>query len=555
MDGAVAQPPKRQETEAPKKSYIRAILNEGPESYVSIRHETRYHGATRNCLPSKKLLHYRRRASPTMRFALSRYLRGGTKRIAAAYCCKIAMIAEPTIEEQNLQPAPTGQPAENLSQSFVDASTTPAESIPSTEQETSETLKERPRREHPLDQWEPLRAKARERATVNARVIKWQRNGLEMELVDEVIEGHPALKAFMPNDNIDHDPNRNIAHYFGKTLAVKLASVKAAPGAKAPEIILSHRAVLDEEARTAGHEAVKNLKVGDTIEAKVKSFDHDNVIVDLGPGVDAVIRLHDLAWQHVEHPYEVVKRGESVSAKILALDRGRRQVRLGIKQLTEDPELVKYQEYQPGQLHKGRIATIGNFGAEVELPNGLLAFLPMSEIAWHRIGAVSDAVSPGDEMEVKLLTVDSDDRRITVSRKQLIEDPARAIENTFKLGTDHNGTIKEINRGGIVVTLEHNAEGFVPRRELSHDRIERLEDTFKIGKPLEGLRVIEFNRGGRYNESRAMPQITLSLIAAEREAQRNTLKDYRPTSRASSYSLADSLSALKEKLARQESEG
>ena len=157
-------------------------------------------------------------------------------------------------------------------------------------------------------------------------------------------------------------------------------------------------------------------------------------------------------------------------------------------------------------------------------------------------------------MEVKLLTVDTDDRRITVSRKQLIEDPARAIENTFKPGTDHNGTIKEINRGGIVVTLEHNAEGFVPRRELSHDRIERIEDTFKIGKLLEGLRVIEFNRGGRH-ESRAMPQITLSLIAAEREAQRTTLKEYRPSSRASSYSLADSLSALKEKLARQESEG
>jgi len=465
------------------------------------------------------------------------------------------MIAEPILEEQNVLPAPIGQPAENLSQTSVEMSTPPTEAIPSTENGGSEPEIKRQPRERQHDQWEPLRAKAREKATVSARVVKWQRNGLEMELVDEVIEGHSALKAFMPNDNIDHDPNRNIANYFGKTLPVKLASVKAAPGAKAPEIIVSHRAVLDEEARTAGHEAVKNLKVGDTIEAKVKSFDHDNIIVDLGPGVEAVIRLRDLAWQHVEHPYEVVKRGESVSAKILALDRGRRQVRLGIKQLTEDPELAKYQEYQPGQIHKGRVATIGNFGAEIELPNGLLAFLPMSEIAWHRIGAVSEAVSPGDEMEVKLLTVDTDDRRITVSRKQLIEDPARAIENTFKPGTDHNGTIKEINRGGIVVTLEHNAEGFVPRRELSHDRIERLEDTFKIGKPLEGLRVIEFNRGGRFNESRSTPQITLSLIAAEREAQRTTLKEYRPTSNASSYSLADSLSALKEKLAQQESEG
>ncbi len=431
--------------------------------------------------------------------------------------------------------------------------TPPSVSIPPTEQEPSEPRKER--RERPHDQWEPLRAKARAKETVNARVVKWQRNGLEMEFEDDLIEGRSAIKAFLPNDNIDHDPNRNIANYFGKTLPVKLTSVKAALGASVPEIIVSHRAVLDEEARLAGQESVKKLKVGDVLEVKVKSFDRDNVNVDLGPGIEAVIRLRDLAWKHVEHPYEVVKRGETISAKILALDRGRRQVRMGIKQLTEDPELVKYLEYEPGQIHKGRVATIGNFGAEIELPNGILAFLPVSEIAWHRFDAVSDAVSPGEEMEVKLLTVDSDDRRITVSRKQLIEDPARAIENTFKPGTDHTGTIKEINRGGVVVALEHNAEGFVPRRELSHDRIERLEDSFKVGKSLEGLRVIEFNRAGRHNESRAMPQITLSLIAAEREAQRTQLKEYRPTSKASRYSLADSLSALKEKLARQESEG
>ncbi len=407
-------------------------------------------------------------------------------------------------------------------------------------------------REHRSDKWEPLRSIARERATVEARVIKWQRNGLEMELVDSPVEGVASLKAFMPNDNIDHDPNRNIANYFGKTLPVKLTSVKAAPNAPAPTITVSHRAVLNEEARSTGTEAVKHLKVGDVIEVKVKSFDHDNVLLDMGAGVDAVIRLRDLSWQPIEHPYEVVKRGETISAKVLALDRGRRQVRLGVRQLTLDPELAKYEEYQVGQSHKARVTSIGNFGAEVELPNGLVAFLPISEIAWHRIGTVAELLSPGDEVEVKLLTIDSRDRRITVSRKQLIEDPARVMETTFKLGTDHAGTIKEVNRGGVIVELQHGAEGFVPRRELSHDRIERLEDVFKIGKPLDGLRVIEFNRNGRRTDNRGVPQITLSLIAAEREAQRTTLKEYRATSKASRYSLADSLAALKEKLSQQE---
>jgi small subunit ribosomal protein S1 len=371
-----------------------------------------------------------------------------------------------------------------------------------------------------------------------------------MELADPIegIEGN--VKAFMPNDLIDRDPNRNIAHYFGKTLAVKITSLKARPGAPTPDIVLSHRAVLEEEARNAGREAIKKLKVGEIVDVKVKSFDRDNVVVDLGPGIDAVIRLRDLSWKPgLQHPYEVLKRGDTVSAKILGLDRSRREVNLGIKQLTPDPELELYKDYASGQTQKVKLSEIVNAGAEVELPNGLIAFLPISEIAWQRIGSVSDQVNIGDEFEARILTVDPGERRITVSRKQLLEDPMRMIENAFRPGTDHNGTIKEVNRGGVVVALEHGVEGFVPRRELSHDRIERLEDSFKTGKTLEGLRVIEYERG-RPGEGRALPRITMSLIAGEKEAQMKTLKDYRANSKDSRYSLADSLSALRDKLVR-----
>ncbi|HWF44256.1 MAG TPA: S1 RNA-binding domain-containing protein [Candidatus Kapabacteria bacterium] len=384
---------------------------------------------------------------------------------------------------------------------------------------------------------EELRAKMRDKESVSARIVKWQRNGLEVELDN-------GVKAFMPNDMIDRDPNRNVANYFGKTVPVKIASVRSKPGQKEAEITVSHRAVLEEELRNAGREAIKDINVGDVVEVKIKSFSKDNVLVDMGAGIDAVIRLRDLSWQHVEHPYEILKRGDTVTAKILSLDRGRRRVQLGIRQLTPDPELAKYAEYQSGAVMKGQIKMTNNYGAELELPNGLIAFLPISEIAWERIASVTDVLNVGDEVEVKLLTVDSHDRRITASRKLLIENPLRKIESTFRMGTDHNGTIKEVTRGGVVVALEHGAEGFVPRRELSHDRIERLEDAFKAGKTLEGLRVIEYDRRSS--------KITLSLIAAEKEAQRNTLRNYRPTSNASSYSLADSLAALKEQLQQQE---
>jgi small subunit ribosomal protein S1 len=452
----------------------------------------------------------------------------------------ISSSEETTLPTDNISmDAPSNETAPETTSSDVEA--VAASNVP----------EEKPRQSQPKDQWEPLRAKMRQRESVNARVVKWQKNGLEMEIVDPIVEGQPTLKAFLPNDNIDHDPNRNIANYFGKTLAVKITNVKARAGL-APEISLSHRAVLDEEARAAGQEAIKILNVGDIIEVKVKNFDHSNVKVDLGTGIDAVILLRDLSWKKVDQPYEILKRGDTVTAKILALDRGRREVRLGIRQLTPDPELALYAEYAPGQVHKAKVVSADNFGAEIELPNGLLAFLPISEIAWQRIGSAADAVAPGDELEVKVLTVDSRDRRITASRKQLIEDPMHVIENTFRRGTDHNGTIKEITRGGLVITLEHGAEGFVPRGEVTNDPAPmRLEDAFKVGKPIEGLRVIEFERKGR-SDSDAKPRITLSLSAAERETEQTALKDYRATSKASRYSLSDSLAALRDKLAEQE---
>jgi small subunit ribosomal protein S1 len=282
------------------------------------------------------------------------------------------------------------------------------------------------------------------------------------------------------------------------------------------------------------------------IDAKIKSFTKDGAVVDLGPGIDAIIRTRDLSWSPIEHPYEAVKRGETVQAKILQVDKGRRRVQLGIRQLTLDPFLEKFEKYKVDQTLQGEVLWTNDFGAELQLESELTAFLPVSEIAWNRVESVAHVLKPGDIVEAKIITLDPERRKITVSRKQMIENPMKKIESTYRVGTDHNGTIKEVNKGGVVVALEHNAEGFVPRRELSHDRIERLEDVFKAGKPLENLRVIEYDRrNGR---------ITLSAIEAEREAQKKTLKNYKATSKASSFTIGD-LASLKEKLEKIERGG
>ncbi|MEO6939084.1 MAG: S1 RNA-binding domain-containing protein [Candidatus Kapaibacterium sp.] len=423
-------------------------------------------------------------------------------------------------EQENISPAESPEVATNVSSATVAPSSTSSESAIADN-----------------DPIAHLRKASKQRENVMAKVIKWQRNGLEMELED-------GTRGFMPNDMIDRDPNRNIANYFGKTLPVRITSIKG--NGKKAEIALSHRAVIEDDLRTQGRERMETINVGDTIEGKVRSFNNIGAVIDIGPGVDAVVRTQDLSWETFTHPYEVVQRGAMVNAKVLHLDKQRRRVTLGIRQLTGDPYLERFSKYPVGHVQNAKVVGFNDYGAQVEFEPGIQAYLPVSEIAWHHIPTASSALKEGEEIEVKVTVSDPESRRLTVSKKQLVENPQRLIESTYKVGTDHNGTIKEVTKGGIVVEFPGGAEGFVPRRELSHDRIERLEDVFKLGKPLEGLRVIEYDRRNG--------KVTLSYIAAEREAQRTTLKNYKATSSASSFAIGD-LASLKEKLEKIERGG
>lgn len=384
--------------------------------------------------------------------------------------------------------------------------------------------------EPPAGPFAHLEAMRRAREIVQVRILKWQKNGFICEFDD----GTPA---YMPNNQIDLNPDRNIADYFGKTIDARITKVKQ-EGDKV-EVNVSHRSILEDGLRQVSKERLDHLKVGDLLDVKVKAFNIKDVIVDLGPGVEAFIRGKDLTWEQFDHPYEITKRGDTLQAKVLQVDRKHRKVQLGVRQLTADPYLEKFEKIKPDMTVAATVVSINDFGAEVNAGEDVIAFLPISEIDWERIPSVAAVMKIGDTFDVKILTVDDKKRRITCSKKRLIDNPQRAKEERYRIGTDHNGTIKEVNRGGVLVGFEDGNEGFIPRRELSHDRIERLEDVFKKEKPLANLRVIEYDRRSG--------KITFSLIAAEREAQRTTLKQYRATSRAASFGIADQLAALKEK--------
>jgi small subunit ribosomal protein S1 len=417
---------------------------------------------------------------------------------------------------------------ENLESNVMPGSAEPAEAA-ANEAEANVQPNDAPVNDGPFAH---LEAKRRAKDIVQVRVLKWQKNGLICELEGD---GTPA---YMPNNQIDLNPDRNIADYFGKTVPARITRVKV--DGNTAEVNVSHRSVLEDDLRNVSKERLDSIKAGDVLDVKVKAFNIKDVIVDLGPGIDAFIRGRDLTWEEFDHPYEIVKRGETLQAKVLQVDKKHRKVQLGVRQLTADPYQEKFEKIKPETTMSATVVSINDFGAEVDLGDDVIAFLPISEIDWERIPSVAAVLKLDDTFDVKILTVDDKKRRITCSKKRLVENPLRVKEEKYRMGTDHNGTIKEVNRGGVIVVFEDGTEGFIPRRELSHDRIERLEDVFKKDKPLENLRVIDHDRRNG--------QLTFSLIAAEREAQRTTLRQYRASSKAATFGIADQLAALKEKL-------
>src|SRR5947209_12351013 len=307
---------------------------------------------------------------------------------------------------------------------------------------------------NPDDHFEQIR---KSRQIIDAKVIKWAKNGLEVEIEN-------GIKAAMPNNHIDLDPDRNIAKYFGKVVPVRIINIKT--NGEHPHISVSHRSVLEDDLKKASKEKMESLHTGDVIEARVKSFNIKDVILDLGPGVEAFIHGKDLSWEHFGHPYEVVKRGETVKAKVLEIDKKHRQIRLGIRQMTADPLLEKFSKFKEGDILHATVTSINDFGAEVSIAEETTAFLPISEISWERIPTVASAVNLGDEFDVQVLTIDPKKRRLSVSKRRLIENPTRQRQEKYKVGTDHDATVKEITKGGIVVRFDDGNEGFVPRREL-----------------------------------------------------------------------------------------
>jgi small subunit ribosomal protein S1 len=293
-----------------------------------------------------------------------------------------------------------------------------------------------------------------------------------------------GIRAFLPGSLIEARPIKDLSPYENKTLEFKVIKLDR----KRNNVVLSHRAVRDVTMGEERAKAMEGLKEGSVVTGVVKNITEYGAFVDLG-GIDGLLHITDMAWRRVRHPSEVVQPGQEITAKILKFDTEKNRVSLGIKQMGDDPWMGVNRRYPQGTRMHGKITNIADYGAFVEIEPGIEGLVHVSEMDWtNKNVAPSKLVALGDEVEVMVLEIDEDKRRISLGMKQCKANPWNEFAANNKRGDKVKGPIKSITDFGVFVGLATGIDGLVHLSDLSWtEQGEAAVKAFKKGQEVEAI--------------------------------------------------------------------
>src|SRR4030088_2341809 len=293
-----------------------------------------------------------------------------------------------------------------------------------------------------------------------------------------------GIRAFLPGSLVDLRPVKDTTPYEGKEMEFKVIKLDR----KRNNVVVSRRAVLEETAGAEREQLLASLQEGATVKGIVKNITDYGAFVDLG-GIDGLLHITDLAWRRVKHPSEVLNVGDEVTAKILKFDQEKNRVSLGLKQLGEDPWVGLSRRYPPGTRLFGKVSNLTDYGAFVEIEQGIEGLVHVSEMDWTNKNVhPSRVVQLGDEVEVMILEIDEDRRRISLGMKQCLPNPWEEFSMNFKKGDKVKGQIKSITDFGVFVGLPGGIDGLVHLSDLSWSTPgEEAVKNFKKGEDLEAV--------------------------------------------------------------------
>ena len=298
-----------------------------------------------------------------------------------------------------------------------------------------------------------------------------------------------GIEAFLPGSQIDVKPIRDYDQYVEKTMEFKVVKINH----EFKNVVVSHKALIEADLEDQKREIIGQLEKGQVLEGVVKNVTSYGVFVDLG-GVDGLIHITDLSWSRINHPNEVVELDQKLNVVILDFDDNKSRIQLGLKQLSAHPWEALNSDLKVGDKVKGKVVVLADYGAFVEVEEGVEGLIHVSEMSWStHLRSAQDFVKVGDEVEAQILTLDREERKMSLGMKQLHPDPWTDITTKYPVGSTHTGTVRNYTNFGVFVELEEGIDGLVYISDLSWTKkIKHPSDFVTVGDKLE-VQVLELD--------------------------------------------------------------
>ena len=302
-----------------------------------------------------------------------------------------------------------------------------------------------------------------------------------------------GIEAFLPGSQIDVKPIRDYDVFVGKTMEFKIVKINQ----EFKNVVVSHKALIEAELEQQKKDIISKLEKGQVLEGTVKNITSYGVFIDLG-GVDGLIHITDLSWGRVSHPEEIVTLDEKINVVILDFDDEKKRIALGLKQLTPHPWDALDANLKVGDKVKGKVVVMADYGAFIEIAAGVEGLIHVSEMSWtQHLRSAQDFMKVGDEIEAVILTLDRDERKMSLGIKQLKSDPWENIETRFAVGSKHAAKVRNFTNFGVFVEIEEGVDGLIHISDLSWTKkIKHPSEFTQIGAEIE-VQVLEIDKENR----------------------------------------------------------
>jgi len=333
--------------------------------------------------------------------------------------------------------------------------------------------------------WEAINEALENDSIINGFVKSRTKGGLIVDI--------KGVEAFLPGSQIDIKPIRDYDIYVGKTMEFKVVKINH----EFKNVVVSHKVLIEDDLENQKSEIVAKLEKGQVLEGTVKNITDFGVFIDLG-GVDGLLHITDISWGRIEHPKEVLSLDEKINVVVLDFDDEKKRIALGLKQLTPHPWESLDTNLAVGSKVKGKIVTVADYGAFLEITPGVEGLIHVSEMSWSQnLRSPQEFLKVGDEIEAEVLTLDRDERKMSLGIKQLTPDPWKNIAERYPIGSKHKAVVKNMTNFGVFVEIEEGVDGLIHISDLSWSKkVNHPNEFTKVGEELDVV-VLELDEENR----------------------------------------------------------